>query len=69
MLVPKTRTPNDLQRVNLDEEWEIDYWCAHFKCGPDELRASVLAVGPHVDDVDRQLKAAARVAFKKMGED
>jgi hypothetical protein len=69
MLVEKQRMPEDLTRVNLDEEWEIRYWCARFQLGPDELRASVLTVGPHVDDVQRHLKQAARAGFDKTGED
>jgi hypothetical protein len=69
MLAAKQRIPEDLTRVNLDEEWEIQYWCARFKIGPDELRTCVLKAGPHVDDVQRHLKQAARAAFDKTGED
>ena len=67
MLVDKA--PADLSRVNLDDALEVRYWCARLNVGPEELRASVLAVGPHVDDVQRRLKEAARVAFEKTGED
>jgi hypothetical protein len=67
MLVDKT--PADLTRVNLEDAMEVRYWCARFNIGPDELRTCVLAVGPHVDDVEQRLKAAARSAFEKTGED
>ena len=67
MLVDKA--PADLSRVNLDDALEVRYWCARLNVGPEELRACVLAVGPHVDDVQQRLKQAARVAFEKTGED
>jgi hypothetical protein len=67
MLVDKA--PTDLSRVNLDDDLEVHYWCARLKVAPEELHACVLAVGPHVDDVQRRLKEAARVAFEKTGED
>jgi hypothetical protein len=69
MLVDKQRAPADLTRVNLEDETEVRYWCAYLSIGPEELRACVLAVGPHVDDVKQRLKAAARAAFEKTGED
>lgn len=69
MLVDKERTPSDLTRVGLAEEWEIRYWCARFNVGVDELRVCVMEVGPRVEDVERRLKEAARKAFDKTGED
>ena len=69
MLVDKDRIPSDITRVNLDEDWEIRYWCARFSVGLDELQACVLEVGPKVDDVEQRLKSAARAAFEKAGED
>src|SRR5436853_4361564 len=40
MLVDKEqRTPTDLSRVALDEEWETSFWCARFGATPEELRA------------------------------
>jgi hypothetical protein len=69
MMADKGRIPSDLTRVGLNEEWEVRYWCARFGVGVDELRVCVTEVGPHVDDVERRLKEAARKAFEKMGED
>jgi hypothetical protein len=67
MLVHKAAA--DLRHVNLDDPLEVRYWCARLKVGEEVLRACVLAVGPHLDDVARRLKEAARVAFDKTGED
>ena len=69
MLDSKERVPEDLTQVNLTQEWEVRYWCARFGVSPDELRVHVSKVGPAVEDVERRLKAAARKAFDKMGED
>jgi uncharacterized protein DUF3606 len=69
MLVDKERLPRDLSQVGLTDEWEVRYWCTRFSVGADELRACVMEVGPHVDNVERRLKEAARMAFDKTGED
>ena len=70
MLVTKSeRTPADLSRVNLEQEWEAHFWAARFRVTPDELRASVAAAGPRVQDVEKQLQSAAREAFRAGGED
>jgi hypothetical protein len=47
----------------------VRYWCARFGVSADELRACVSEVGPRANDVERRLRAAARKAFEKMGED
>ena len=70
MLVEKTeRTPADLSRVSLDEEWEAQYWCARFDATPEEIRACVQAVGPRTEDVERQLRKAGKDVLKNTGED
>ena len=63
------RTPDDLTRVNLSQEWEVRYWCASLSVSAEELGACVMAVGPLVNDVERRLKEAGRVSFKHGGED
>lgn len=70
MLVDKNqRTPADLTRVSVEEEWEVQYWCARFSANAEEIRACVLRVGPRADDVEKQLKKAQKEAMKNMGED
>ena len=70
MLVqPTGRAPNDLTRVGLNEEWEVQYWCTSFETKADELRACVARVGPRVQDIERDLGRAAKAAFKNTGED
>ena len=70
MLVDKNRrTPTDLSRVNLTEQWEVDYWCERFATTADELRACVVKFGPRVDDVEARLRDAQKQGLKNMGED
>lgn len=70
MLVqPSGRAPQDLTRVGLNEEWEVEYWCTRFQTTGDELRACVARVGPSVQDIERDLKRAAKAAFTNTGED
>ena len=70
MLVDKTeRAPQDLTRVNLEEDWEIRYWCARFDVESDALRACIAEVGPRVQDIEARLREAGRKAFRNTGED
>ena len=61
--------PADLSRVNLQEEWEVTWWCDQFGCTPVALRAAVDKVGPTAAQVEAQLKHAAHEAFQNTGED
>ena len=45
------REPQDRSRIDVNEEWEVRYWCEKFNCTLDELRDAVDAVGVSVDDV------------------
>ena len=70
MLADKVeRVPDDPDRVGLNEEWEVSFWCARFSVTPDELRGCVLEVGPCTADVEKRLREAGRAAFRMGGED
>jgi hypothetical protein len=71
MLVDKTdRKPHDMTRVGLDEQWEVQYWCSHFNVDEAGLRACVLQVGSHVDDVTQHLtRDDVKAMMKNTGED
>lgn len=49
------RGPADRLRVNVNEPWEVIYWCKRFGCTKDQLVAAVNAVGVMVVDVESQL--------------
>jgi hypothetical protein len=69
MLVDKDRTPTDTTRVDLEEDWEVRWWCDRFGCTEIELRNAVRKVGPSTDDIELELKKAAKQVFKNTGED
>ena len=53
----KTTTgPQDAQRVNIHEDYEVRYWSERFGCTKAELVAAVQKVGVMVKDVERELK-------------
>jgi hypothetical protein len=50
----QTGKPDD-QRINPDQEHELNYWSAKLGVSRDELRKAVQAAGPMVKDVQRHL--------------
>ncbi len=52
----KTGEP-DRSRINLSEDYEVQYWSEKFEVTPDELKAAVKAAGsPSADKVEEYLK-------------
>lgn len=45
------RKPEDPQRININQDWEVTYWCQELGCTKQELKDAVNAVGPMVKDV------------------
>jgi len=53
----KTKTgPADRSRINVHEDYEVQYWSREFEVTPERLRGAVANAGPMVDDVRRYLK-------------
>jgi len=50
----------DRDRINLEEDYEIRYWCEKFGVSREELTAAVKKVGPMAIDVQRELKTHSR---------
>jgi len=38
------RQPEDPQKVNINQDHEVKYWCQHFTCKPEELKEAVSKV-------------------------
>jgi hypothetical protein len=51
------RGPADRTRVNINEPYEVAYWCAKWGCTPSELTACVKRVGVMAADVEACLRA------------
>jgi hypothetical protein len=45
----------DRDRININEDYELRHWCAHFGVTEQTLRDAVKKVGPMVADVKRHL--------------
>ncbi|HEX5447475.1 MAG TPA: DUF3606 domain-containing protein [Pirellulales bacterium] len=51
------RGPQDAQRINLDEDYEVRYWTEELHCSREQLKQTVTKVGVMADDVRRALSA------------
>jgi len=47
--------PQERSRINVEEPWEVNYWCKELGVSEAELRAAVKAAGTPVAAVRRQL--------------
>jgi hypothetical protein len=50
------KRPQDSSRVNVHEEYEVEYWSKKFGVTPDQLRAAVSRVGVSAEKVEQELK-------------
>ena len=49
------RIPNDAERVNVNDDAELAWWCRELGCDADTLREAVSAVGVDVANVRMHL--------------
>jgi hypothetical protein len=49
------RGPRDAAKINVNERWEMDYWCRKLGTTPTQLRQAVKKVGTNAKDVRRHL--------------
>lgn len=50
-------TPQDAQRINVHEDYEVRSWCHCFGCTPEQLKAAVAIVGVMAKDVEKEVKS------------
>jgi hypothetical protein len=53
------REPQDRNRININEEYEVRYWSEKFGVTPERLREAVQKVGNSREAVEEELKRAA----------
>jgi len=46
----------DRDRINIHENYEVEYWSKKFGITPEELRKAVQSVGTSADNVEKYLK-------------
>lgn len=49
--------PQDASRINVNEDYELQYWTKKFGVSADELRAAVEKVGVSASKVEEHLNA------------
>ncbi len=47
--------PEDPKKINVNQQWEIDYWTKELSVSETKLKVAVKAVGPMVKDVKNHL--------------
>ncbi len=50
------RAPEDRTKININQDWEVAWWCKELGVTEDRLRAAVAAVGPSVAKVSEYLR-------------
>ena len=45
------KAPEDPNKININQPWEVSYWCSKFGISESKLRKAVQSVGPMVRDV------------------
>jgi Protein of unknown function (DUF3606) len=58
------RRPQDAARINVNQSWEVDYWCDKLGTTPARLRQAVKKVGVMAKDVRRHL-AKSKVRMER----
>jgi len=53
------RGPQDRNRINLSEDYEVQYWSQKFGVTPERLREAVHKVGNSPEAVEKELKRVA----------
>jgi hypothetical protein len=53
------RGPQDRNRINLNEDYEVQYWSEKFGVSSEQLRQAVEKVGSSAAAVEQELKNAA----------
>lgn len=49
------RQPEDAKKINLNQPYEVSYWCNQFECTEKELRDAVYIVGNNAEAVRKYL--------------
>lgn len=49
------REPQDKTLINMNQEWEVNWWCKKFGCTRSQLQAAVNAVGSSAAKVQAHL--------------
>lgn len=51
------RSPEDPTRININHEWELDYWADKFGISQEEFISAIRTVGVLVYELERYLRS------------
>jgi hypothetical protein len=43
-------------KINMNEKYELEYWCKKLWVSPERLKETIIAVGAKVKDVEQRLQ-------------
>ena len=59
------RVPEDPQKININQSWEVEYWTKELKKKKKKLRALVAKVGVNVADVKKELQQERNYSYSR----
>ena len=59
------RVPEDPQKININQSWEVEYWTKKLRISEKKLRALVAKVGVNVADVKKELQQERNYSYSR----
>ena len=59
------RVPEDPQKINITQSWEVEYWTKKLHISEKKLRALVAKVGVNVADVKKELQQERNYSYSR----
>ena len=59
------RVPEDPQKININQSWEVEYWTKKLHISEKKLRALVAKVGVNVADVKKELQQEHNYSYSR----
>ena len=59
------RVPEDPQKININQSWEVEYWTKKLQISEKKLRVLVAKVGVNVDDVKKELQQERNYSYSR----
>ena len=59
------RVPEDPQKININQSWEVEYWTKKLHISEKKLRALVAKVGVNVANVKKELQQERNYSYSR----
>ena len=59
------RVPEDPQKININQPWEVEYWTKELHISEKKLPALVAKVGVNVADVKKELQQERNYSYSR----